>query len=89
MILNISSYKFYESLFMSIPIKWHNEISRFLRIDIQIQDKISLHEYFIVTLKFKNISLIVMDLELEISDFSSFFPNGDKIDKMLDFKEKK
>jgi hypothetical protein len=74
---------------MSIPIKWHNEISRYLRVDIQIQDKIILHEYFVVTLKFKNISTILMDLELEIGDFSSFFPTDHKIDKMLDFKEKK
>jgi hypothetical protein len=79
---------------MSIPIKWQNEISRFLRVDIIIQEKIVLHEYFIVTLKFKNISNVLMDLDLDIGDFSTFFPSGnefqnEKIDKMLDYKEKK
>jgi hypothetical protein len=88
MVLNISSYKFYENLFMSIPIKWQNEISRFLRVDIEIQDKIILHEYFLITMKFKNISIALMDLELDIGDFSNFF-NGVKNNKVLDYKENK
>jgi hypothetical protein len=90
MVLNISSYKFYENLFMSIPIKWQNELSRYLRVDIQIQERIILHEYFIVTLKFKNLSQTLMDLELEVGDFASFIPQDlNKFEKMLDFKEKK
>jgi len=43
---------------MCIPMKWQNEVSRFLKVDIQVQEKIILHKYFTVNLKIKNISLV-------------------------------
>ncbi len=88
MVLNICSFKCYESLFMSIPIKWHNEISRFVKVDISIQEKIILHDYFNVILNVKNISISVMDLELEIGNYS-FSDKLSKIEKILDYKEKR
>ena len=90
-ILNISSFKFYDSLFMSIPLKWHNEITRFLKIEIDIQEKITLHEYFTVILRAKNISNNPMDLFLEISDINSYVENDmPKLDtEIFDFKGKR
>jgi hypothetical protein len=90
-ILNISSFKFYDSLFMSIPIKWHNEITRFLKLEIEIQENIELHEYFSVNLKAKNISNGSMDLILEISDSSlDFMENNAVLDtEIFDYKGKR
>jgi len=59
-------------------MKWQNEVSRFLKVDIQIQQNIVLHRYFNVNLKIKNISLVKMDLDLEISDSSSEYINDTK-----------
>ena len=73
---------------MSIPIKWQNEITRFVKVDIIIQQKIILHDYFNVILNVKNISINVMDLELEIGNYL-FSENNPKIEKMLDYKEKR
>jgi hypothetical protein len=90
-ILDISSYKFYDSLFMSIPVKWHNEITRFLKIEIEIQEEVSLHEYFHVLLKAKNISNNSMDLVLEISYSSADWLGEGNVEttEMFDYKGKR
>jgi hypothetical protein len=75
LILDISSKKFYDSLFMSVQMKWHNEITRFLKIEINVPKEIILHEYCQIHLKVKNISLQSMDLVLEIADQNSEFSN--------------
>ena len=67
------SYKFYDTLFITVPVKWQNEIYRCFKLELEIQEKIKLHEYFNVTLKLKNMSINVMDIELEISDSSADF----------------
>ncbi len=77
---------------MTIPIKWHNEITRFLKVEIDIQENISLHEYFNVTLKTKNISNSQMDLYLEICDTSAEYFH-EKVpmteNEIFDFKGKR
>jgi hypothetical protein len=86
LLLNITSYKFYDSLFMSVPLKWQNEITRFLKIEIDIDENITLHEYFRVNLTAKNISNSTMDLLLEISDSTDDFLQDEE---SVDFKKKK
>ena len=83
MILNIHSFKCYDSLFMSIPIKWHNEITRFLKVEITI------HEYFKTIVKVKNISLSLIDLELEIGESNYLEENQNKIEHIIDYKQKR
>ncbi len=61
---------------MTIPIKWHNEISRFLKIEIEIPEEIYLHQYFVVKLKVKNISTAQMDLMIEICESNYDFVNN-------------
>jgi len=88
-ILDISSDKFYDNLFMTIPIKWHNEISRFLKIEIEFPEKIHLHEYFLIFIKAKNISNNQMDLILEISESSCELLNEGRLEtEVFDYKEK-
>jgi len=70
---------------MCIPMKWQNEVSRFLKVDIQVQEKIILHKYFTVNLKIKNISLVKMDLDLEISDTSTDYVNNSSKKKDNDY----
>jgi hypothetical protein len=91
LILNITSFKFYDSLFMSIPIKWQNEITRFIKVQIEIQEEIILHEYFNVYLIAKNISNSPMDLSVEISDSASDFINSQTglETEILDYKGKR
>lgn len=79
LILNIVSYKFYDTLFITVPVKWQNEIYRSMKLELEIQDKIKLHEYFNVTLRLKNMSNNVMDIELEISDSSTDFINQQEL----------
>jgi len=67
-ILDVISKKFYDSLFMSIPIKWHYEIMKFINVEIEIEEIITLHEYFKVYLKIKNILNDKISLDLEIGD---------------------
>lgn len=76
---------------MSIPIKWHNEITRFLKVEIEIQENITIHEYFIVYLKAKNISISTMDLYLEICNPNSdYFGSNPQFDtEIIDYKGKK
>jgi len=66
-------------------MKWQNEVSRFLKVDIQVQEKIILHKYFTVNLKIKNISLVKMDLDLEISDTSTDYVNNSSKKKDNDY----
>jgi hypothetical protein len=40
-------------------------------------------------IKIKNISLNIMDLELEIGDSGYIDDNTDKLEQMLDYKEKR
>lgn len=75
---------------MSIPVKWHNEITRFLKIEIEIQEEVFLHEYFNVVLTAKNISNHAMDLVLEISDSSADFIKSENLDtEIFDYKGKR
>ena len=67
-ILNIACSIFYENLFMCLPIKWINEINRFLKIEISFPEEIFLHEYFEISLKIRNISSNKMNLLIEIND---------------------
>ena len=67
-ILNISCSIFYENLFMCLPIKWINEINRFLKIELSFPEEIFLHEYFEISLKIRNISSNKMNLVIEIND---------------------
>lgn len=75
LVLNIVSYKFYDTLFITVPLKWQNEIYRCIKLELEIQDKIKVHEYFNVTLRLKNMSINIMEIELEISDSSTDFIN--------------
>lgn len=73
LILDVISNKFYDSLFMSIPIKWQYEIMKYIYVEIEIEKKITLHEYFKVYLKIKNLLDIKIHLELEVGDcFNDF-----------------
>lgn len=67
-ILDVISKKFYDSLFMSIPIKWQYDILKFIHVEIEIEEKITLHEYFRVFLKIKNLLNNKLSLNLEIGD---------------------
>jgi hypothetical protein len=67
-ILNIACSIFYENLFMCLPIKWINEINRFLKVEISFPEEIFLHEYFEISLKIRNISSNKMNLLIEIND---------------------
>ena len=67
-ILNIACNIFYENLFMCLPIKWINEINRFLKIELSFPKEIFLHEYFEISLKIRNISSNKMNLVMEIND---------------------
>ena len=67
-ILNIACSIFYENLFMCLPIKWINEINRFLKVEISFPEEIFLHEYFEISLKIRNISSNKMNLVIEIND---------------------
>ncbi len=67
-ILDVISKKFYDSLFMSIPIKWQYDIMKFINVEIEIEEKITLHEYFTVYLKIKNLLNIKINLDLEVGD---------------------
>ena len=67
-ILNIACSIFYENLFMCLPIKWINEINRFLKIELSFPKEIFLHEYFEISLKIRNISSNKMNLVIEIND---------------------
>jgi hypothetical protein len=67
-ILNIACSIFYENLFMCLPIKWINEINRFLKVEISFPEEIYLHEYFEISLKIRNISSNKMNLLIEIND---------------------
>ena len=67
-ILNIYSEMFYENLFMCLPIRWNNEINRFLKIELSSPKEIFLHEYFEINLKIRNISSNTMNLFIEIDD---------------------
>ncbi|MCQ2820820.1 MAG: hypothetical protein MJ252_26470 [archaeon] len=68
-ILKITSDIFYDDLFMCLQVKWTNEVNRFLKVEINYPEKISLHEYFNVSLKCKNISKKEMNLCIEIFDY--------------------
>lgn len=53
---------------MSIPIKWHYEIMKFINVEIEIEEIITLHEYFKVYLKIKNLLNDKISLDLDIGD---------------------
>ncbi len=67
-ILDVISQKFYDSLFTSIPIKWQYDIMKFINVEIEIEEKITIHEYFFVYLKIKNLLNNKITLHLEIGD---------------------
>lgn len=60
---------------MSIPIKWQYEIMKFINVEIEIQERIILHEYFKIFLKIKNLLNNKIFLDLEVGD--SFFTQNE------------
>jgi len=67
-ILDVISKKLYDSLFMSIPIKWRFDFLKFIHVEIEIEERIALHEYFKVYLKIKNLLNYKIALDLEIGE---------------------
>ena len=67
-ILDVISNKFYDSLFMSIPVKWQYDILKYIDVEIDIQENIKLHQYFKLNLKIKNLVGKKILLDLEIGD---------------------
>ena len=67
-LLYISSNLFYENLFLSLQLKWYQELNRLLKIEIKIPEEINLHEYFEVNVKIRNISSKVMNLLIEMKE---------------------
>ena len=67
-LLYISCNMFYENLFLSLQLKWYQELNRLLKIEIKIPEEISLHEYFEVNVKIRNISSKVMNLLIEMKE---------------------
>jgi len=66
-LISIKADKFYDSLFMNIPVSWKTEISKFIRVDLLIKTKPIIHKNFIVQLMVKNLSSRVINLELYIT----------------------
>ena len=67
-LLYISCNMFYENLFLSLQLKWYQELNRLLKIEIKIPEEINLHEYFEVFVKIRNISSNVMNLLIEMKE---------------------
>lgn len=67
-LIDVISNKFYDSLFMSIPVKWQYDILKYIDIEIDIEENIKLHRYFKLNLKIKNLIEKKISLLIEIGD---------------------
>ena len=67
-LLSISADKFYDSIYMNIPISWKTEISKFIRVEMCIKNKPVIHSNFCCEFSIKNLSSKNIYLEVVVSN---------------------